>query len=243
MPRCRWTVRWTFWRGAADNLVCRPGPPSSGMVEWSQWQPPESADTERTAAEDTAHAHLHLGGTTGKPKGAVHTHCGFPVKAAQDMAFGPDLHAGDVIYWMTDMGWMMGPWLVFGALLLGATPVCTMAPPIIPTPTGCGRSSPNTASPSWDLAHPHSRPHPLRRRTSSTPTTSPRSPASPRPANRGIPIPGCGCSTWSARQAAHHQLQRRHRNQRRHRDGQLPSAAETRLLFRRLPRHGRRCGR
>jgi acetyl-CoA synthetase len=51
----------------------------------------------------------------------VHTHCGFPVKAAQDMAFGADVHAGDRIYWITDMGWMMGPWLVFGTLLLGAT--------------------------------------------------------------------------------------------------------------------------
>jgi acetyl-CoA synthetase len=37
------------------------------------------------------------------------------------MAFGMDVHADDRIYWMTDMGWMMGPWLVFGALLLGAT--------------------------------------------------------------------------------------------------------------------------
>jgi acetyl-CoA synthetase len=37
------------------------------------------------------------------------------------MAFGTDVHTGDVIYWMTDMGWMMGPWLVFGATLLGAT--------------------------------------------------------------------------------------------------------------------------
>ncbi|TFH37867.1 MAG: AMP-dependent synthetase, partial [Anaerolineales bacterium] len=54
-------------------------------------------------------------------KGAVHTHCGFPIKAAQDMAFGTDVHTGDVIYWMTDMGWMMGPWLVFGALILGGT--------------------------------------------------------------------------------------------------------------------------
>ena len=43
------------------------------------------------------------------------------VKSAQDMAFGTDVHPGDVIYWMTDMGWMMGPWLVFGALLLGST--------------------------------------------------------------------------------------------------------------------------
>jgi acetyl-CoA synthetase len=78
------------------------------------------AATEMTDAEDTLMV-IYTSGTTGKPKGAVHTHCGFPVKAAQDMAFGTDVHQGDVIYWMTDMGWMMGPWLVFGALILGAT--------------------------------------------------------------------------------------------------------------------------
>jgi len=64
---------------------------------------------------------IYTSGTTGRPKGAVHTHCGFPVKAAQDMAFGTDVHSGDVIFWLTDMGWMMGPWLVFGSLILGAT--------------------------------------------------------------------------------------------------------------------------
>jgi acetyl-CoA synthetase len=37
------------------------------------------------------------------------------------MAFGTDLHPGELLYWMTDMGWMMGPWLVFGALILGST--------------------------------------------------------------------------------------------------------------------------
>ena len=78
------------------------------------------AETADTAAEDLLMI-IYTSGTTGRPKGAVHTHCGFPVKAAQDMAFGMDVGAGDTIYWMTDMGWMMGPWLVFGATLLGAT--------------------------------------------------------------------------------------------------------------------------
>ncbi len=80
----------------------------------------QQAATEPTQAEDTLMV-IYTSGTTGRPKGAVHTHCGFPVKAAQDMAFGPDLHPGQVLYWMTDMGWMMGPWLVFGALILGGT--------------------------------------------------------------------------------------------------------------------------
>lgn len=81
---------------------------------------PEEAETEVTEAEDVLMV-IYTSGTTGRPKGAVHTHCGFPIKAAQDMAFGTDVHPGDIIWWMTDMGWMMGPWLVFGALLLGAT--------------------------------------------------------------------------------------------------------------------------
>ena len=75
---------------------------------------------EDTAAEDLLMI-IYTSGTTGRPKGAVHTHCGFPVKAAQDMAFGTDVQEDDLIYWMTDMGWMMGPWLVFGATILGAS--------------------------------------------------------------------------------------------------------------------------
>ncbi|MFW9912674.1 MAG: AMP-binding protein [Candidatus Thorarchaeota archaeon] len=80
----------------------------------------ESCLTELTDAEDPLMI-IYTSGTTGLAKGAVHTHCGFPVKAAQDMAFGTDLHPDEIIYWMTDMGWMMGPWLVFGSLILGAT--------------------------------------------------------------------------------------------------------------------------
>ncbi|TAK13937.1 MAG: AMP-dependent synthetase, partial [Anaerolineae bacterium] len=89
--------------------------------------------TERTAAEDVLMI-IYTSGTTGKPKGAVHTHCGFPIKAAQDMAFGTDVHPGDTIYWMTDMGWMMGPWLVFGALLLGASLLVYDGAPDFPGP-------------------------------------------------------------------------------------------------------------
>jgi acetyl-CoA synthetase len=81
---------------------------------------PGEAPTERTDAEDLVMI-IYTSGTTGRPKGAVHTHCGFPVKSAQDMAHGFDIQGFDTMFWMTDMGWMMGPWEVFGVLILGAS--------------------------------------------------------------------------------------------------------------------------
>ncbi len=81
---------------------------------------PADAPTERTEAEDLVMI-IYTSGTTGRPKGAVHTHCGFPIKGAQDMAHGFDIQEFDTMFWMTDMGWMMGPWEVFGVLILGAT--------------------------------------------------------------------------------------------------------------------------
>jgi acetyl-CoA synthetase len=81
---------------------------------------PAQAPTERTEAEDLIMI-IYTSGTTGRPKGAVHTHCGFPIKSAQDMAHGFDIQEFDTMFWMTDMGWMMGPWEVFGVLILGAS--------------------------------------------------------------------------------------------------------------------------
>jgi acetyl-CoA synthetase len=61
----------------------------------------------------------YTSGTTGKPKGSVHVHGGFLVKIAQEVAHQVDLRAGDLLYWFTDMGWIMGPWEVVGTLALG----------------------------------------------------------------------------------------------------------------------------
>ncbi|MEQ1922253.1 MAG: AMP-binding protein [Pyrinomonadaceae bacterium] len=77
-------------------------------------------EAAETSAEDPLII-LYTSGTTGKPKGIAHTHASFPIKAAQDMAFGTDVGKGTRISWYTDIGWMMGPWLIYGALINGAT--------------------------------------------------------------------------------------------------------------------------
>jgi acetyl-CoA synthetase len=88
---------------------------------------------EPTLAEDPLII-LYTSGTTGRPKGIAHTHCGFPIKAAQDMAFGTDVGRGTRISWYTDLGWMMGPWLIYGALINGATIVIYDGAPDFPGP-------------------------------------------------------------------------------------------------------------
>ncbi len=77
---------------------------------------------------------IYTSGTTGKPKGALHVHAGFPIKAAHDMAYCFDVRESDTVFWMTDLGWMMGPWLIAGGLMLGAAIVLYEGTPDYPHP-------------------------------------------------------------------------------------------------------------
>ncbi|WP_096201505.1 AMP-binding protein [Bacillus sp. FJAT-45350] len=77
---------------------------------------------------------IYTSGTTGRPKGAVHTHAGFPLKSAFDAGIGMDVQKGERLFWFTDMGWMMGPFLVFGGLLNGASIVLYEGTPDFPEP-------------------------------------------------------------------------------------------------------------
>jgi acetyl-CoA synthetase len=43
-----------------------------------------------------------------------------PIKAAMDGRFHHDIRAGDVVAWPTNVGWMMGPWLIYASLMNGA---------------------------------------------------------------------------------------------------------------------------
>lgn len=51
-----------------------------------------------------------------------------------DLSICLDLKAGDCFLWMSDMGWLVGPMLVFGGLLVGATVVLAEGAPNYPQP-------------------------------------------------------------------------------------------------------------
>jgi acetyl-CoA synthetase len=90
-------------------------------------------ETERTDPEDP-YMIIYTSGTTGRPKGVLHVHGGFPIKGAQDMVQCFDVQSTDTVFWLTDMGWMMGPWLISGSLMLGATALLYDGTPDFPGP-------------------------------------------------------------------------------------------------------------
>jgi hypothetical protein len=56
------------------------------------------------------------------------------VQTAHDFAYCFDIGEGDRVFWVTDLGWLMGPMLICGALLLGATAVLFEGTPDYPQP-------------------------------------------------------------------------------------------------------------
>jgi len=90
-------------------------------VWWDDMMAQGSDESLADTSPEDPYMLIYTSGTTGRPKGAVHVHGGFPIKAAQDLAHVFDLQPGDLLWWFTDIGWMMGPWLIAGGLINGAT--------------------------------------------------------------------------------------------------------------------------
>ncbi len=77
---------------------------------------------------------LYTSGTTGKPKGTVHTHAGCLSQMTKEVGYAFDVKPNDRFFWLTDIGWMMGPWEMIGVLALGATLVVFEGAPNWPNP-------------------------------------------------------------------------------------------------------------
>jgi acetyl-CoA synthetase len=118
------------WRSEGDQATHRPR-----ELVWQDLLD-EQSDEFETRRLDPEHP-LFIGytsGTTGKPKGVVHVHGGFLVKIAQEVAYQADVRPGDILHWVTDLGWIMGPWEIVGATALGATVLLTEGAPTFPGP-------------------------------------------------------------------------------------------------------------
>ena len=93
---------------------------------WADLIQGQSTDflNEQMDSEDPAMM-LHTSGTTGKPKATLHTHAGALVQCTKEVAYYFDVKSRTSVFWVTDIGWMMGPWEIIGTLALGGT-VCLM---------------------------------------------------------------------------------------------------------------------
>ncbi|MCK5801191.1 MAG: AMP-binding protein [Lentisphaeria bacterium] len=96
---------------------------------WDDFLVTEDVFTPVAVAPDTVSHVLFSSGTTRDPKAIPWTHT-TPIRGIADAWLHHDIHPGDVVAWPTSLAWMMGPWLVYAALvnratmaLFGGTPI------------------------------------------------------------------------------------------------------------------------
>lgn len=99
-----------------------------GDLDWSDFLSDCTDEHVTHLPPEAAVNILFSSGTTGDPKAIVWDHV-TPIKAAADAYYHHDLHGGDVVAWPTNLGWMMGPWLIFAAMMNRATIALYTGPP------------------------------------------------------------------------------------------------------------------
>jgi acetyl-CoA synthetase len=103
---------------------------------WNDLIPYASADCEpvEVDAEDPLFI-LYTSGTTGKPKGILHTSGGYLLYVHTTAKYMFDLHDEDTLWCTADIGWVTGhSYIVYGPLSIGATSVMFEGVPNYPRP-------------------------------------------------------------------------------------------------------------
>lgn len=91
-------------------------PLRAGDCSWSDfWKGTPRPEAIAREPSDSSNI-LFSSGTTGDPKVIPWTHT-TPIKCAADAHFHQNIQPGDVLVWPTNLGWMMGPWLIFASLI------------------------------------------------------------------------------------------------------------------------------
>ena len=138
-------------KGAADEAIAEAGhvehtivydrlgadiPWNSDRDEWWSESVGEADDSYETKSlpSDQESMLLYSSGTTGEPKGIVHTHAGGLVQSAKELYFSFDHKPSDRYFWVSDIGWMMGPWMLIGNHTFGGTVFIYEGAPDYPEP-------------------------------------------------------------------------------------------------------------
>lgn len=88
----------------------------NNAIFWNDFLSENAIFDSVVCSADDPHTILFSSGTTSTPKAIPWTHI-TPIKCASDAYFHQDIQENDVVAWPTNLGWMMGPWLVFAALI------------------------------------------------------------------------------------------------------------------------------
>jgi acetyl-CoA synthetase len=105
------------------------------LEQWNDFTASQSSECPTAALDSEAPALLlYTSGTTGQPKGTVHTHAGCLAQMGKEIWLGFDHKPEDRFFWLTDIGWMMGPWMILGNHLFGGAIFLYDGAPDFPTP-------------------------------------------------------------------------------------------------------------